>query len=51
MYADASMDVWRQDDEDGRKKGGLFGLFQQNDPVPSVLVTTNKFPANKIVHP
>ncbi len=27
MYADASMDVWRQDDEDGRKKGGLFGLF------------------------
>ena len=47
MYADASMDVWRQDDEDRKKKGGLFGLFRRNDPVPSVIVTTDKVSSSR----
>lgn len=47
MYADASMDVWRQDDEDERKKGGLFGLFRRKDPVPKVIVTTSKVSSSR----
>jgi len=43
MYAEASMDPWRLDDEERKsKKSGFLGLFRRNDPVPSVITTTGK---------
>lgn len=45
MYADASMDAWRQDDEESKrknKKGGFLRLFRRGEPVPSVTTSGSK---------